>query len=93
LHWGSLLCIGLGSLPLPFFSSFLSLLFSLLFFLFFPPLFWGLCLALGAFALRWLSQRVSNFVAPWFLDVESRDKHVKRSRYKNGWLVKVDPKL
>ena len=28
-----------------------------------------------------------------FLDVESRDKHVKRSRYKNGWLVKVDPKL
>ena len=27
-----------------------------------------------------------------FLDVESRDKHVKRSRYKNGWLVKVDPK-
>ena len=27
-----------------------------------------------------------------FLDVESRDKQVKRSKYKNGSLVKVDPK-
>ena len=43
LHWVKDLCLG-------HFPLFLSLLISLLF----SPLFWGLCLALGAFALRWL---------------------------------------
>ena len=39
--------------------------------IFFFSLFWGLCLALGAFALRWLNHRITHFVPHWGISLPS----------------------